>query len=476
MSDKPSRFALYFGTRDVFPGSLIASARQELSAALQARGHEVIMLDIAATNHGAVETRREGEVFAQFLRDRRADYDGVILALPNFGDENGALAAFAGVDVPVLMLAWPDRLDEMAPGHRRDAFCGKLSVMDVFCQADIPFTALTPHTVAPGSQAFAHNIEYFDRLCRVVAGMRRLRIGALGARVTPFKTVRIDETALQKRAVTVESYDLSDVFERMRQVSQEQIRDQITSMESFTDLSAVPADAQEKLARLAEAMDQIITQDSLDAVALRCWFEIQSQWNISPCVLLAALNHRGIPAACEVDVGNAVVMKALQLAAGSPSACLDWNNNYEDDPDKCILFHCGPVPPELMAGRGRVTDHDLIATVLGKDKSFGCNVGRIAPGPFTFSSLMTRDGVAELYLGEGTFTDDAIPSEFFGCAGVAHIPHLQDVLLHVGLRGHRHHVSIVAGRYCTPLAEALEKYLGYSVAIPQPTVPGGVTA
>jgi L-fucose isomerase-like protein len=31
----------------------------------------------------------------------------------------------------------------------------------------------------------------------------------------------------------------------------------------------------------------------------------------------------------------------LQLASGRPSALVDWNKNYGDDPDKCVCFHCG---------------------------------------------------------------------------------------------------------------------------------------
>jgi len=464
-----SRFALYFGTRDVFPGQLVTAARREVTQALEEAGHEVLLLKESATRDGAVETRAEGEIYARFLREHEGRYDGVILVLPNFGDENGALAALAEVDVPILILAYPDRLSEMGPGRRRDAFCGKLSIMDVFGQAGIRFTALKPHTVAPGTAAFQANIDYFDRVCRVVRGLRRMRVGAIGARVTHFKTVRIDEIALQDHGITVETYDLSMVFERMQHVDAGTVAEKIAAIEAFTDFNGVPAPAQEKLARLGVVIDAIIREDALDAVALRCWFEIQAQLNISPCVLLSELNHRRIAAACEVDIGNAVAMHALQLAGDQPAACLDWNNNYEEEEDKCILFHCGPVPPELMAERGRVTDHGLIAAVLGEGKSYGCNVGRLAPGPFTFGSLLTRAGRVCCFLGEGEFTQDPIPDDFFGCAGVAHITHLQEVLLHVGRKGHRHHVSVTPGWVAGPLREAWERYLGYEVTFPQGT-------
>jgi len=59
------------------------------------------------------------------------------------------------------------------------------------------------------------------------------------------------------------------------------------------------------------------------------------------CIAGPAQQYRPI-AACEVDVYNAVVMAALSFASGRPATGC-WNNNYGEEDDKCILFHCGPV-------------------------------------------------------------------------------------------------------------------------------------
>ena len=205
----------------------------------------------------------------------------------------------------------------------------------------------------------------------------------------------------------------------------------------------------------------------LDAVAIRCWIEMQSQLGISPCVLLSEMNERGIPAACEVDVGNAVTMYALGCASGAATACLDWNNNYGDEDDACILFHCGPVPASMMRDKGKISDHLILANAVGEGHGFGCNVGHIAPGEFTFGSMVTDAGKLRFYLGYGSMTYDKVPDDFFGCAGVAEIRNLQDVLLHIGKRGYRHHVSVTPGVMHEPVKEALEHYLGFEVETPQ---------
>lgn len=462
MNAKKSTFALFFGNRGFFPASLQAAAREEMTGALQAMGHGVLTMPADATRYGAVETPQEGAKYAAWLREQRGRYDGVILCLPNFGDETGAVAALKDAGAPILVQAYPDELDKMTPALRRDAFCGKFSIMDVFYQYGLKFTALKPHTVHPQGERFKQNVDFFDCVCRVVGGMKEMVVGAIGARTTAFKTVRFDEIALQRRGITVETLDLSDIFARLKalKVDDAACRAKAESLRAYASWSGVPAAAFENLVRLGVVLDGVIAEYRMDALALRCWAEMQQQLGVSPCVLLGELNDRGIASACELDVGNAVAMHALRLASGRPAACLDWNNNYGDEDDKCILFHCGPVPKSLMAGGGKISDHAILANAVGQGCSFGCHEGRIAPGEMTFASMMTDAGELRCYLGRGKFTSDPIPADFFGCAGVAEIEKLQDVLLHVGRCGFRHHVSVTPGAYHLPMEEALGKYLG----------------
>lgn len=464
-----STFALFFGNRGFFPASLIAGAREELARELRALGHDVLLLDEAATRHGAVETPQEGEVYANFLRAHRGEFQGVILSLPNFGDENGASVALKEAGVPILIQAWPDEFDKMGPSLRRDSFCGKLSITDVFRQYGITFTALKPHTVRPGSEAFRRNIDEFDRTCRVVDGVRGMVIGALGARTTPFKTVRIDEVALQRHGITVETFDMSDIFLRMKAVNAGNgaYAAKAEAMRNVAAWDGVPERSFENLVRLGVTLDTLKEEARFDAFAIRCWTEIQQEMGISPCVAMGMLNEDGAASACEVDIGSAVAMRALHLASYQPVGLLDWNNNYEDEENKCILFHCGPLPASMMEGKGRITDHEILLTSLGSGISYGCNQGRIRPMDFTYGSLMTDEGRVKMYVGQGRITNDPVPANFFGVAGVAEIENLQDVLLYVVESGHRHHVSITPGCVQEPLREGLEKYLGFEVALPQ---------
>lgn len=121
-------FALYFANRGFFPGELIADARKSMTKALEDAGYGYICMDENLTRYGAVETITEGKLFADFLKENEGKYDGIILSLPNFGDENGASVALKDVDVPVLVQAFPDELDKMDFAHRRDSWCGKIAM------------------------------------------------------------------------------------------------------------------------------------------------------------------------------------------------------------------------------------------------------------------------------------------------------------------------------------------------------------
>lgn len=458
-------FALFFGNRGFFPGELVASAREEVRLAVQSVGCKTLELPADLTRFGAVETIDEGLTYAKFLEQHRGEFDGVILSLPNFGDESGAATALKDCDVPILIQAYPDEAGKMDVSQRRDAFCGKISIADVFGQSGIKFTVFEPHVCHPNSPEFKEQLETFSQVCNIVKRMRSFSVGSIGIRPTAFKTIRYDEVALQKYGINVEAFDLYQLFDLYNKVdtnSTSFIEAQKT-IRGLSDVSNVTRDRMEKITRLYLSMKELVRQYHLDAIGIRCWNDMQEVIGITPCFVNGILSMEGIPVACETDICNAVAMVALQAAANEAALIMDWNNNFENDPNKCILFHCGNVPPSQMAGNGKVVSHALIDKGREVQVGWGCNQGRVRQGRLTYLSSKTSDGKLSFYIGEGRVTDDPIEEAFFGCAGVVEIPHLQKVLLGVCKNGYRHHVSLTIAPVEKALREALTNYLGYEV-------------
>ncbi|MCR5134082.1 MAG: hypothetical protein K6B12_00435, partial [Clostridiales bacterium] len=377
---KKVTFALAFCNRGFMPGELIYEAREDMIKAVTDAGYDYIAMDADLTRYGGIETRDEGLLYAKWLKQHEGEYDGVIFSMPIFADENGAVTALQDAGVPILMQAYPDEIGKMDFNHRRDAYCGKFSVTDVFTQYKVPFTVMKPHVVHPLSEAFAQNLKDFAAICRVVNGMKRFNLGCLGARTTAFKTVRFDEITMQKYGINVESFDLSEVFFKLKQLADddEKVTAKMAHLEQYTDFSCVPDKNKLVLAKLSCVIDWYIETYHLDALALRCWNEMEEQLRICPCVLLSELNDRGIAASCEIDMCSAICMRAMSLASEQPTAVLDWNNNYGEDEDKVILFHCGPVAQSLMTAKGTVTNHKMFDKT-DPGSGWGSNEGRIRP-------------------------------------------------------------------------------------------------
>lgn len=458
------KFALFFGNRGFMPGELITGARADMIKAVTDAGYEYIAMDENLTRYGAIETRDEGRMYHDWLKSHEGEYDGVILCMPIFVDENGAVTALQDAGVPILMQAYPDEIGKMDFAHRRDAFCGKFSVTDVFYQYKIPFTVMKPHVVHPLSKEFAQNLKDFAAICRVVKGMKRFNLGCIGARTTAFKTVRFDEVTLQRYGINVESFDLSELvdFVNKKKDDDKQVLAKIKRLENYTDFTKVPASNKLTLAKISVVIDEYIQNYHLDALTLRCWNEMETILRVCPCVLISELNDRGIVCSCEIDLTSAITMRAMALASEQPTACLDWNNNYGDDENKVILFHCGPVAQSLMSGKGTVTEHKMFAKG-DPGSGWGTNEGRIKAMDMTFSNGFTENGKLKVYVSEAKFTGELIEKGYFGCGGVAEIPDLQNKLIRLAKGGFKHHTTVGAGHMKNILEEAFKTYLGYEV-------------
>src|SRR5271157_2786114 len=165
------------GNRGFFPDHLAKTGREEMIQALQKAGIDVVTLTPEESKHGAVETHEEAKRCAALFRSKGEQIDGVIVTLPNFGDERAIADTLrlARLNVPVLVQATPDDAANMTILHRRDSFCGKMSACNNLRQYGIPYSLTKLHTVSPDSDDFRHDLAWFAAVCRVANGMRNLR-------------------------------------------------------------------------------------------------------------------------------------------------------------------------------------------------------------------------------------------------------------------------------------------------------------
>ncbi len=465
---KTPTFGLIVGSRGFFNSELAVGVRAKLLDVLKEKGYGYVVTPEEATPCGAIETREHAKLCADLFRDRARDIDGIIVVLPNFGDELGIVQAIdlSGLDVPVLVQACDDDLDKLSVSERRDAFCGKLSVCNNLYQYDIPFTNTSLHTYPIGSEHFVKDLDFFSRVCRVVKGLRSARIGAIGARPAAFQTVRFSEKLLQAAGVTVIPVDLSEIIFGAQALSDDDpaVKDKLVQIGDYGRVADyVPKANVVRQAKLSIVIDRWMEANECDASAVECWDSIQKNYGCATCLSMSMMGERLLPSACEVDVIGAVSMYALLLASGNPPGFLDWNNNYGDDRDKCINVHCSNYPKAFMGHEFEISNLDVLGATLGADRCFGAIKGQVASGPMTFFRVSTDDpmGSIKAYLGEGEFTDDPVGID--GGAAVCKVNNMQSMMDYICRNGFEHHVAMVRGHVASVLDEAISTYLGWDL-------------
>src|ERR1035438_6051500 len=177
-------FGVVVGNRGFFPDHLAKTGREEIISVLEKAGAKAVVLGPEDSKYGAVETYTESQKCADLFKKHAEEIDGIIITLPNFGEERGIVDAIrlSGLKVPVLVQATPDRSENMTIAVRRDSFCGKMSACNNLMQYGIPYSLTTLHTESLSSEEFKTDLEWFSAVCRIVKGLKNLRIGAIGAR------------------------------------------------------------------------------------------------------------------------------------------------------------------------------------------------------------------------------------------------------------------------------------------------------
>jgi L-fucose isomerase-like protein len=366
--------------------------------------------------------------------------------------------------VPVLVQAFPDDKGKMTVAERRDSFCGKMSACNNLQQYGLPYTLTTLHTVAPDSESFRQDLRRFAGTCRVVRGLRGARFGMLGARPAAFITVRFSEKLLESAGISVEVLDLSEAFGRANRLAANEpsVRDKLNAIKRYVPTAGIPPESLLKMAKFALVTERWMEENGLVATAVQCWTSMEEYFGVVPCTVMSMMSSALKPSACEADITGAVGMYAMALASGRPSALVDWNNNYGDDPDKGVIFHCSNLPADFFR-EPEMSYQEIIAGTVGKENTYGTMVGRVKAGPFTYCRVSTDDeyGTIRAYLGEGRLTSD--PLETFGGFGVVNIPDFQGLLRHICENGYEHHVAVNRSQVADALHDALAKYMGWDV-------------
>jgi L-fucose isomerase-like protein len=467
MAKQKQSFGVIIATRNIFNFELAVSARKSVLDKLDKMGFGTVIIPSDVTPTGNIEGYEDAVKCAKYFKEHADQIDGIVVILANFGDELGVVNTIqmAGLNVPVLIQACDDDNDKVDVNHRRDAFCGKLSVCNNLYQYGIKFTDTTFHTYSLDSEEFTEDLLKFAGICRVVKGMKGLRVGAIGTRPIGFQTMRVSEKILQKTGITVVPVDMSEILAAAVKMDENSaaVKDKVNAIKEYGTCKILHEGQISKQARFGLAVEEWIEENEIDISALQCWESIEKNYGCAACVTMSMMGEKLMPSACEVDIAGTIGMYALTLASHRPSALLDWNNNFAEDRDKVVCTHCSNYPKSFFENEIEIGSLDILGTVLGQEDTFGAVKGKVAPGDMTYFRISTDDpkGIIKSYLGEGVITDD--PYGMDGGIAICKIPRLQDLMKFMCKNGFEHHVGMVRGHVAGILEEAIGNYLGWEI-------------
>lgn len=465
---KKTTLGIIITNRSFFPSHLVTMEREKILAKLQTKGIDAVILSEKDTPLGAVLSYSDAQICARLFNDKRELIDGILVILPNFGDEVGVATAIdlAKLNVPILIQACDDSLDKMQLENRRDAFCGKLSICNNLYNRDIKYSVTKLHTCDINSPDFDQDLDFFTAVCRVVRGVRTARIAAIGTRPDAFHTVRFSERLLQKYGITTAVVDLSEIiFAAQAMEMSPVVNAKIAEIKAYGKIPSYIDESKIVLqAKLILTIEKWIRDHDCNASAIQCWDSIQNNYGVATCLSMSMMGENGMPSACEMDVTGALTMYALYLASGNASAYFDWNNNFADDRNKCVNLHCSNFPASFFGHNDfEISNLGVLGNTLGPDLCFGACKAQIKDGPMTFAKITTDDknGKIKLYVGEGEFLKDRMDTE--GGVAVCSVPNLQGLLQFMVKNGFEHHVAMNRSNVADVLEEALGNYLGWEV-------------
>ena len=215
MKTNSPTLGVIYGNRDFFPDQLVTEARADIAQVFAKLGIQAIQLGESDSKLGGVETHADARKCAELFRRHAREIDGVLVCLPNFGDEKGVADTLklAGLNVAGVGAGVSGRFE--AAFARRAAgtrFAEKSRSATTWSRPASSFHSRANTFRCRRRRLLKPICGNFLGVCRVVNGVRGVRLGAVGARPGAFNTVRYSEKILERHGISVTTVDLSEIL------------------------------------------------------------------------------------------------------------------------------------------------------------------------------------------------------------------------------------------------------------------------
>lgn len=428
--------------RPTFDLDLARSLTAQVYAELQAAGYRVI---------GGQDLVMDGAgIAARIAELTAAEIDMTLMLQASFADSTMVLQLARAIEAPLLLWALPE--EQVGGRLRINSFCGINLAGHSLRRAGIHYDYLyaTP-------AAAKRKLRDFAIAAAVKRRLAGARIGRLGLNPDGFDTCLVNHQGLKSQlGLEVAQFDLEPFFQRVRQADAARVAAVAAGLSGDLDGYAdMDQDAAQGTLGAYVALDELVREENLSGMAVRCWPEFFTDLGCSACGAMSLLSDAMTPSSCEADVNGTITQLILQWISGEPAFGSDIVA-FDVAADAAVLWHCGLAPLSMAdpAVKPQATVHS------NRQKPLLMQFP-LKPGRVTIARLSEAAGAFRLVIGGGEMLK-ARPA-FSGTSGTIRFDSgaaaVLDTLMREGLE---HHVSIVYGDHEAAL-ESLAGMLGLSV-------------
>ena len=382
-----------------------------------------------------------------------AEVDMILMLQSSFADSTMVLQLAQALDVtPLLMWALPEA--QVGGRLRINSFCGINLAGHGLRRAGINYDYIYAE---PADPAAHEKLREFA----VAAGIRRrlagTRIGRLGENPAGFDTCLVNHEALKAQlGIEVAQFELDEFFARARQADRSKVAALAGQLsETLAGFDDMEAAATNGTLGVYLALDDLVREENLNGMAVRCWPEFFTELGCSACGAMSLLSDALTPSSCEADVNGTITQLILQWVSGEPAFGSDLVA-FDVEQDEATLWHCGLAPLSMAD-----SDAQPQATIHSNREKPLLMQFPLKPGRVTVARLSEATGEFRLVIGGGEMVK--APPAFSGTSGRIRFDSgaaaAMDTIMQEGLE---HHVSITYGDHQAVL-EALARQLGLPV-------------
>lgn len=184
----------------------------------------------------------------------------------------------------------------------------------------------------------------FSRVAHTMKTLKRVRIGLIGYASMGMYPGTFDHALLRRfigpEVIHFDTYTLINRMERIEETKQ--------IIELLKEKAHIHQDATEekleKVAKMYKALQELSIEYYLDAINVKCQYELSQEYGAVACIPMSLLADSGIVATCEGDIMTTVSALILYLISGQTvyyGDILDWDNG------NMLLSSCGFMPFSL---------------------------------------------------------------------------------------------------------------------------------